>query len=69
MESYSRTILDIIADTNKNDFHPDANLLSLVKRLSSLSWVVSFNHTLRENNECAYYLTYFGAHNVYFLKI
>jgi ribonuclease HI len=68
MESDSRTALDLIVDTNQNDFHPYANLLSLIRKLYSLPWVVSFNHTLREGNECADWFAKFGAKNVDSLK-
>jgi len=61
--------LDLIADTNQNDFHPHANLLSFIRKLSSLPLTVSFNHTLREGNECADWLAKFGAMNVDSLKI
>jgi hypothetical protein len=45
--------LVLIDDANHNDFHLHATLLSLIRKLSSLSWEVSFNHTLREDNEYA----------------
>jgi len=69
MESDSRTTLDLIADTDQSDFHPHANLLSLIRKLYSLPWSVSFNHTLREGNECADWLAKFDAKNVDSLKI
>jgi len=53
VEFDSRMALDFIVDTKQNDFHPHTTLFSLIKKLSSLSWVVSFSHTLREGNECA----------------
>jgi len=69
MKFDSRTTLDLIADTNHNDFHLHANLFSLIRKLSSLPWVVSFNHTLREGNECVDWLAKFGAKNVDSLKM
>jgi len=36
IESDSQTALDLIANTDDNDFHPHANLLSLIRKLSSL---------------------------------
>jgi len=69
MEFDSWTTLDLITNTNQNDFHHHANLLSLIKKLSYISWVVSFNHALREGNECANSLTKFGAKNVDSLKM
>jgi len=69
MKSYSQAALDFIANINQNDFHPHANLLSLIRKLFSLRWAVSFNHTLREGNECVDWLAKFGATNVDSLKI
>jgi hypothetical protein len=43
-------------------------LLSLIRKLSSLSWEVSFNHTLREDNEYADWLVKFGTTNVKSLR-
>ena len=47
IEYDSKSALDLIADTKENDFHPHANLLSLIRKLSSLPWILSFTHTLR----------------------
>jgi len=41
---------------NQNDFHPMQNLISFIRKLSSLFWEVSFNHILREGNEYVDYL-------------
>ena len=46
MESDSQAALDLIVDTKQKDFHPHATLLSLIRKLTSLPWVVSFSHTL-----------------------
>jgi hypothetical protein len=40
-----------------------------IRKLSSLSWEVSFNHILREGNECVDWLTKFGTIIVETLKI
>jgi hypothetical protein len=69
LESDSHTTLDLIAYTTQNDFHPHATLLTLIRKVVSLHWVVSFTHTLREGNECASWLAKFGATNVDSLKI
>jgi hypothetical protein len=46
-----RKPLDLIGDSKQNVFHPHATLLSFIRKLSSFSWEVSFNHILREGNE------------------
>jgi ribonuclease HI len=69
MESDSQAALDLIVDTKQKDFHPHATLLSLIRKLSSLPWVVSFSHTLREGNKCAVWLAKFGATNTDSLKM
>jgi hypothetical protein len=69
MESDSQSALDLIADTKENDFHPHENLLSLIRKLSSLPWIVSFTHTLREGNKCADWLIKFGVINVDSLRL
>jgi hypothetical protein len=52
MELVFQEALDLIANDNKsNDFDPHATLISLIRNISSHSWVASFNHTLREENE------------------
>jgi ribonuclease HI len=69
MESDSQAALDLIANTQQNEFHPHATLLSLIRKLTFLPWVISFAHTLREGNECADWLAKFGATNVDSFKI
>ncbi|KAK2382027.1 TMV resistance protein N [Trifolium repens] len=69
MESDSQAALDLIANTQQNEFHPHATLLSLIRKLTSLPWVISFAHTLREGNECADWLAKFGATNIDSFKI
>jgi hypothetical protein len=69
MESDYHTVLNLIDETNQNSFYPRANLLSLIRKLSSLYWVVSFNHTLREDNECVDWLTKFDVNNFDSLKM
>lgn len=69
MESDSHAALDLVVDTKQNDFHPQATLLSVIGKLSSLPCVVSFTHILREGNRCADWLAKFGAINTNFLKM
>jgi hypothetical protein len=71
MESNSQAALDLIAiaNTQQNVFHPHATLLSLIGKLISLHWMISFAHTLREGNECADRLAKFVATNVNSFKI
>jgi len=64
-----KTSLDLIVDTKQNDFHPHATLFSLIRKLFSLPWVVSFSHTLKEGNICADWLAKFGATNTDSLKM
>jgi hypothetical protein len=49
MESDSQVALDLIGNTQQNEFHPHATLLSLIRKLTSLPWMI---YTLREGNEC-----------------
>jgi hypothetical protein len=41
-----------------------ATLLSLIRKFTSLSWMIFFPHTLKERNECVDWLIKFGATNV-----
>jgi hypothetical protein len=69
MKSDSQAALNLIANTQQNGFHSHATLLWLIRKLTSLSWVISFAHTLRGGNECADWLTKFGGTNVDSFKI
>jgi hypothetical protein len=69
MESDYMEALDLIVDTKQNDFHPHATFLSLIRKLSSLPWVISFTHILREGNKCVDRLAKCGATNTNFLKM
>jgi len=69
MESDSKTALNLISKEHQHDFHPYGTLLSLIRKLISLPWSVTFNHTLREGNECADWLTKFGANSADTLKM
>jgi ribonuclease HI len=53
LEFDSQAALDLIVDAHNNEFNPHASILSLIRKLSALPWLVSFSHTLREDNECA----------------
>jgi len=50
LESNSKAALDLIAIDHQNEFQPHTTIISLIKKLSALSWMVSFSHTLREDN-------------------
>jgi len=69
LESYSQAALDLLDDAHPNEFHPHATILSLIRKLSALPWLVSFSHTLREGNECADWLPKYAASNIDILKI
>jgi len=43
---------------------PHATLLSLIRKISSLFWEVSFIYTLLEGNECSDWLTKFDVTNM-----
>ena len=52
LEYVSNVALDLIIDVNISNFHPHGTNLSLIRKLASLPWTISFTHTLRGGNEC-----------------
>jgi len=55
----SKTVLDLIIGGHNIYFHLHATIISLAKKLSSLSWMVKFTDTLREGNKCVCWLAKF----------
>lgn len=43
------------------EVHPHATLVNHIRGIIALDWRVSFQHTLREGNECADWLAKTGA--------
>jgi hypothetical protein len=51
MESDSQTALDLIANTQENEFHLHAILLLLIRKLTSIPWMIFFAHIYFERRE------------------
>lgn len=61
MKSNAHEALNLTIDTQQTDFHPHTTLLSLIRMLASLPYVISFIHILREGNDHAEWLAKFGV--------
>lgn len=69
LKSDSLAALNLIDDDQLNDFHPHMTILSLIKTLSYLPWMVSFSHTSKEDNETVDWLVKCKTDNTNTLKI
>lgn len=59
-ESDSQVAISLVT-TEVDQFHPHANLINSIKRLTTRDWTLVFTHTLRKGNECADWFAKTGA--------
>lgn len=67
LESDSRMALDLIM-SDVQSHHPYAPMINQIVQLQHRDWIVHFQHTLRQGNECADWLAKHGASSSNALK-
>ncbi|GAU31243.1 hypothetical protein TSUD_149290 [Trifolium subterraneum] len=60
--SDSKTAIKLLSD-HVNEWHQYAAIIYNIKNFLSRNWRVRLVHTLREGNNCTYFLAKFGARN------
>ncbi|KAL5185123.1 putative ribonuclease H protein [Glycine soja] len=66
---YDSTLALHLIHNEVNEYHPYSPMVQLIDHLLALTWIVSFKHTLQEENACADWLAKYGAMHAESYKI